>query len=242
VVGLGLVVRGHADSECWVNAPAVVIMLHGWAAAFQAIPSAIGLIQSPLGSRACRVIGRNLAGTGIGQRHGGGGGYYLGVPTGRITPCRPGCQFLMRSTKKRFASARLYPVGSPPPVELANRGSWCGRRRTGARGCRAGRENRGFWRPFPARIPWSGGIGGDLAGFGNLVRRADRVAIRAGIRARGRFAREIFWKLFDQRILSAVKSQEKTRKHAHFCELEKFHVRIGAARSIKRYGTGQTRT
>ena len=163
-------------------------------------------------------------------------------PKGAHHPLPPGCQFLMRSTKKRFASARLYPVGSPPPVELANRGSWCGRRRTGARGCRAGRENRGFWRPFPARIPWSGGIGGDLAGFGNLVRRADRVAIRAGIRARGRFAREIFWKLFDQRILSAVKSQEKTRKHAHFCELEKFHVRIGAARSIKRYGTGQTRT
>ena len=93
VVGLGFMVRGHVESECWVNAPAVVIMLHGWAATFQAIPSAIGLIQSPLGSRACRVIGRNLAGTGIGQRHGGGGGYYLGVPTGRITPCRPGASF-----------------------------------------------------------------------------------------------------------------------------------------------------
>ena len=112
----------------------------------------------------------------------------------------------------------------------------------GLAGAEQGGGNRGFWWPFPARIPWSGGIGGDLAGFGNLVRRANRVAIRAGIRARGRFAREIFWKLFDQRILSAVKSQEKTRKNANFCELEKFHVRIGAARSIKRYGTGQTRT
>ena len=93
MVGLGFMVRGHVDSACWVNAPAVVIMLHGWAAAFQAIPSAIGLFQSPLGSRALRVIGRNLTVTGIGQRYGGGGGDYLGVPTGRITPCRPGASF-----------------------------------------------------------------------------------------------------------------------------------------------------
>lgn len=95
---------------------------------------------------------------------------------------------------------------------------------------------------FPREFHDQGGIGGDLAGFGNLVRRADSVAIRAGIRARRRFAREIFWKLFDQQILIAIKSRENTRKHANFCELEKFHVRIGAARSIKRYGTGQTRT